>query len=69
MAQLGARLNGIEKVVGSNPTGSTLTIEYSGFVNLGFHLKNLDRSSRLSARELGSPGENLNIGVCRTPFR
>ena len=23
MAQLGARLNGIEKVVGSNPTGST----------------------------------------------
>jgi hypothetical protein len=24
MAQLGARLNGIEKVVGSNPTGSTL---------------------------------------------
>ena len=24
MAQLGARLNGIEEVVGSNPTGSTL---------------------------------------------
>ena len=23
MAQLGARLNGIEEVVGSNPTGST----------------------------------------------
>ena len=36
MAQLGARLNGIEKVVGSNPTGST-NIEKPGFSrNPGF---------------------------------
>ena len=35
MAQLGARLNGIEKVVGSNPTGSTLTKEYpDGFIRV-----------------------------------
>ena len=27
MAQLGARLNGIEKVVGSNPTGSIDKVE------------------------------------------
>ncbi len=33
MAQLGARLNGIEKVVGSNPTGSTYN-ENPGFPSL-----------------------------------
>ncbi len=43
MAQLGARLNGIEKVVGSNPTGST-----EQFVHTS-----QDRSSRPSDSEPG----------------
>ena len=36
MAQLGARLNGIEKVVGSSPTGSTLQINICRMEVVGY---------------------------------
>ena len=67
MAQLGARLNGIEEVVGSNPTGST-PIKGLGSRDRGSYLQP-DKSSRLSARELGSPGASPNKGVSRTPLK
>ena len=40
MAQLGARLNGIEKVVGSNPTGSTGQYKSPVF-KTGFRIKTM----------------------------
>ena len=67
MAQLGARLNGIEEVVGSNPTGSTPT-KGLGSYDRGSCLQ-LDKSSKLSARELVPPGASPNKGVSRTPLK
>ena len=57
MAQLGARLNGIEKVEGSNPSGSTdeHTQGFSLSVNFN-NLYNNSRSSRSSDSELGQLG-------------
>ena len=37
MAQLGARLNGIEEVVGSNPTGSTYPTKYLAMTGVVGH--------------------------------
>jgi leucyl-tRNA synthetase len=62
MAQLGARLNGIEKVVGSNPTGSTKM----HFPREVLH-KLLSGSSRLSAREVKPPAESFTSGARRAP--
>ena len=64
IAQLGARLNGIEKVVGSNPTGSTQP--EAPVLKPGFAYQP-GRSIRRSARELGSPGVSSNKGACRAP--
>ena len=60
MAQLGARLNGIEKVVGSNPTGSTKM----HFPQEVLHIY-ITGSSRLSAREVKSPAESFTTGARR----
>ena len=54
MAQLGARLNGIEEVVGSNPTGST---KIGRKAKESAHII-FSGSSKLSAREMESSAEN-----------
>jgi hypothetical protein len=48
MAQLGARLNGIEEVVGSNPTGSTLKRFEQSWIGVGAPIR---RSNFLDANE------------------
>ncbi len=61
MAQLGARLNGIEKVVGSNPTGSTyykfrrsaFSFRQRKWVLIAFNFQGHSRSSKPSASEPG----------------
>jgi hypothetical protein len=58
IAQLGARLNGIEKVEGSNPSGSTKTLIKP----------RSDRSTRSSAREV-EEGVQVHQGVRRTPLQ
>ena len=51
MAQLGARLNGIEKVVGSSPTRSTgLIKEPAEMLALFVKNKSQGKSSRLSCQ-------------------
>ena len=65
MAQLGARLNGIEEVVGSNPTGSTIIEKPGLIVKVGFFINSLGRSSRLSGSKSGSSAERPGTGVPR----
>jgi len=56
---------GIEEVVGSNPTGSTIIEKPGLIVKVGFFIKSLGRSSRFSGSESGSSAENPGAGVPR----